>query len=398
MGVATDAAALASGPPLSGLGCMCGAGDQLEAERLRLMSHSRSIIERAECLAVREEELDRRAIAVQASAEALLDSEYDFEARCSDAEVQRLDAERMLCEVVDRESSAQATEAELQTQEAKLAELEAEAARGEAALADNELVLLEAQNAAEADLQRERDRSVALETKAAALDRECESCSCALRQAAAEDAELSGDEALLTEIETQVAPIRHGLNTRERALIAKEVEIRAWEADCDEREARLFPEYQHSFEALACAQERMRELRFREEESERQRSRLLQRQRELGGAEIRLSGFEGALRQRDSGKESLPRGLEEDEAECRGRLARLRSADAVWAERVRAQQAKVQNLEARLAELEALRFGPGRDNSSADMCGQPLGSKLTAKLGGASGAPVRVARQGAPLF
>ena len=51
-------------------------------------------------------------------------------------------------------------------------------------------------------------------------------------------------------------------------------------------------------EAVEALKRRARELLEREEESEEQAERLLQRQRALGGAEVRLTGLEAALQRR----------------------------------------------------------------------------------------------------
>lgn len=366
-----SAASLAGGPPLSGLGCTCGAGDSLEAERLRLNSHCRSISERTELLGVREEELQRRGELVQASTQSLAESERAFQDRRASAAARLAEAEQRLREVVDRDEVMQRTEADLRQEEEQLAQLEAEASRGEAGAADEELVLLEARNAVEAELERLRGERASLQAQASSLDQQLDACGQGLRKAQRDKAALLCDVALLGEIESQVAPIRRALEGRERPLAAGEGEAGAREADCEEREAHLLPEYTCGVETLAVAEERARELAAREEESERHRSRLLQRQRDLGGAEIRLSGLEGALRQQ------RPPPAGEDESDLRRRLGKLRAADAGWSEKVRAQQAAVQLLEARAAELEACSTA-AEPRASA--------SRLSAKLGhGAAG-------------
>merc|ERR1712232_306417 len=91
------------------------------------------------------------------------------------------------------------------------------------------------------------------------------------------------DGQVLDEIHLQVAPTRQGLVDRAKQLDSLEMELRAREADCDEREGRVEKEYHESANALAAAEARLQELKTREEESNNQRSRLLRRQRDLSG-------------------------------------------------------------------------------------------------------------------
>merc|ERR1711933_84866 len=132
-----------------------------------------------------------------------------------------------------------------------------------------------------------------------------------------------------------------------------ETDMRAQEADCDEREARLLPEYRRCIEALDAAEEHARELHARKDESRRQQMQLMQRQRDLGGAEIRISGIESALRrQQDTGTPKFNRpAVSVNVEEMQKRLARLRHADAEWAEQVQRQQAEIHRLEMRVELL-----------------------------------------------
>merc|ERR1712194_156798 len=112
--------------------------------------------------------------------------------------------------------------------------------------------------------------------------------------------------------------------------------------------------------SLAVAEERLRELQTREIESKRQQQCLLQRQWDLGGSEIRLSGLEGALaRQQTRGNSVETTAAREqnlsnaDVAEMQKRLTRLRRDDIDWVERTRLQQCEVQRLEALAGRLKS---------------------------------------------
>jgi len=367
---AASAAALLDSRPLSSFGCTCGAGDQLEQERLRLASHSRSVTERSECLAVREEEAAHLQSDCELRLETFLDAERAFAARRDEAARRRGEAEGALREVERQEAALADLEAALLEEEAQLQQLEVEAARGEADVADEELLLLEARGVVESELERLQLERAAQDAEASSLCRRLEDCRRAIDEAQRDMAALACDDALLAEIEAQLPALRRYSERRERALVAGEAHARAREADCEEREAWLVPEYHGCGQLLSSVEARERELRAREEEGERQRSELLQRQRDLGGAEIRLSGYEGALQQRRALAESGRLGSEaaaapEEEPELRRRLSRLRAAEAGWAEKVLAQQASVQRLEARATELEAIVARSGSDSAAA---------------------------------
>merc|ERR1712183_279271 len=118
-------------------------------------------------------------------------------------------------------------------------------------------------------------------------------------------------------------------------------------------------EYHESANALAAAEARLQELKTREEESNNQRSRLLRRQRDLSGTEIRLSGWEGVAAQSAVGVSGMGAVGGRSAAHATGQtmqmqLERLRQDDAAWAEKVRLQQASVLRLEARVEQLQAL--------------------------------------------
>lgn len=254
---------------------------------MRLTSHSRSITERAEGLVVREEELDRRAQAVQVGMLEIGTKGNEFQERRAEASRQHAAAEWLFEQADEREHAVRQEEDDLREMEAELVKLEAEATRCEAKITTEEAVQLEERNSAEMELERCRNEHFNLEERAAVLHHVCATCNQSLQEVLHEEVVLCEDEALLTEIEIQVAPVRRGLAEREQRISASELEARIREADCEEREARFCPEYQRCIEALASAEERLREVGAREQQSEKQRSRLVQRQRDLGGAEIR---------------------------------------------------------------------------------------------------------------
>ncbi|CAE8625851.1 unnamed protein product, partial [Polarella glacialis] len=229
---------------------------------------------------------------------------------------------------------------------------------GEAALAQEESNLLEERNLVEVEFQGAQLQREEAEQEALSTHWEFEDCGRQLDEAEREQWALSADQRLLEEIEAQVEPIRRRLAEREHGLQEEEEELRACEADCDEREARTLPEYQHSVQSLLAAESRQRELQSREEESSEQQQRLLQRQRHFGGEEIRLSGIEGALQRQSSLLGGTASSLTESIEDMRRKLARLRGSESDWAERERLQQLEVQLLEAQLlreprADLEA---------------------------------------------
>mmetsp|Transcript_109309 Transcript_109309/g.352876 ORF Transcript_109309/g.352876 Transcript_109309/m.352876 type:complete len:394 (+) Transcript_109309:70-1251(+) len=363
--------------PLTGLGCTCGAGLQLENERVRLVSNSRCLSDRSESLALRDAELEERVRGLDGALQRLAQSERELQERHADVEARLAQSPTLLDQVAEREEKAGRAEEELEQQASRLAELESEATSREGAVAQEELLLMQERNSVEAELERVRQGQAELDAKAEALSQEREDCLRQLDEAERERQMLRGDEALLTEIEQQVGLVRGRLSERERALAADETDFRAREADCEEREARLLPECRLGAEALARAEERLRELCAREEESKQQQCRLLRRQRDLGGEEIRLSGLEGALLRRQGGLAGPAAGPGGGEAgdveEMQRRLHRLKHADADWVERVRLQQLEVDRLEAKVLRLEA--------SSDAQVLKARSSEKRAAKIG-----------------
>lgn len=260
-------------------------------------------------------------------------------------------------EAAERERALARREKASQDQTLRVEELDRDARMQEEAVAEEELALMEERNVIEEELQKSNRHSNDLEAEVHAAQRMIQEL---IRQAAEVDQErrvLAGDEHLLSEIEDQVEPIRRSLSERERQLQESEAALSAGQADCDEREARILPEYRHCLETLDMLEQRARELQSREEESKRQHARLLQRQRDLGGAEVRLSGLEGAVQRWSQVLDSeQPRaesdGSAQDIEEMRERLARLRSSEVDWAERVRLQQREIERLESQVQQVE----------------------------------------------
>jgi len=269
----------------------------------------------------------------------------------ADAEAGLADAAQHLREVTQRDKAQAQAEEDFTHQESNLQQLEDEVHAGEDAVAEEELGLLEARSKAESELKLLRDQRDFVEQEALSIQWDFEDCGRQLDEVEREQWALEADQKLLDEIEAQVEPIRLRLLEREKRLQAEEQELRAQEADCEEREAQLLPEYQRCCQSLAAAESRQQELSAREQESLLQQQRLVQQQRDLGCEEIRLSGKEGALQRYSGG--SAGSDVPSDVEEMRRKLARLqRGSESDWAERLRLQQAKVQQLEARLLELQ----------------------------------------------
>lgn len=387
LGVAANAANLTGGPPLSGLGCTCGAGAQLEEERLRLLSHSRSIVERADALCVHEDDLNLRLVDAQEQAAALEASIMSFEGRRAQSERARCVGFQGAAEVARRDREVRCAEASCADLDKKLTEGETELSREEARLADEELLFLEARARVEAELGKLWAERCAQRDRAAADEASIEFVISDLRDTEAEEATMFSDQTLLAEVEASVAPVDAILRASERNARVREAELRAREVDCDEREALALPRHARVKEALDLAAGRLREARAQEEEGERQRSRLLGMQRDLGNAGARLAGREeallqGHLPQQPRGGVAPPlataasaAGLQHHGQPQRSWQLRneandhvvsavpgasmtaardnLRAADDIWARRVRGQQEALLQLEARAAEMQA---------------------------------------------
>lgn len=309
--------------------------------------------------------------------------------------------ESLLQEVIEQEDVVRLCEEELPTLATSTQSLETELRTEEEAVAAEELALIESRNAAEAKLQLLKDESAALEEKLVVMSRDDGECCRCFDELERERRLLRGDEAILAQVHEQVDPLRRRLSDQAAGLAAEEAELHILEVQCDEEEPQVVHEHNRTSELLSALELRACELASREEEGEQKRSRLLQRQRDLGGAEIRLSGLECALQQRraagnvaatpardgpgargaaadaregispSDGERAVElaavgsangcsatqrRDLGDDvkrEELARERLQRLRSAEADWGERMRAQQVEIQKLEARAQQLQA---------------------------------------------
>lgn len=366
-------------------GCTCGAATQLEQERERLLQVSRNVVgTRLDTLTARETELDRRVRHIEASARELLDHEQNLRERRSELDRRKADVAQSASEIAHREEALVRFETELQHGVEQLEDLQGNAARQEEELARGELNLLEARNSIDDELEYLRKECAVAEARVADLTQHCKDCSRKTEEAEREIDLLRGDQVLLEEVAAQVDPVRCSLVAQEERLVAGEREIAAREADCEERETRLFPEYHQAAEAFRVVEARRREFLAQEEASRRQLQQLLQRQRDLSGSELRLRCMEGALRRRhmlkeDKGladshssndsasscsahagttgggdHESSPEKVERshvDVEEMRTRLTRLRQGDVEWDAHVRELQADIQRLEARVDSL-----------------------------------------------
>lgn len=377
---------------LPSAGCTCSAAEQLEAERLRLVAQAQNTAYRGEQLSEREAELEQRVVTLEESEQALKLAKCGLQDRRAEIDTRILGLQEASHEADERERSAALFEEELQQRAAALCDLEQEAQALEEAVAQGELALMEERNVVEEELDQIRQQRTSFDAEAAELACEYEGVSRRLDEAERDRRVLSSDEQLLTEIEEQLEPIHRILVERERRLCDDDTEFRVREADCDEREARVAPEHRRSLEALALAEQRIGELRAREEASEAHQLRLILRQKDLGGAERHLISLEGAVQRRSGGASSDVPAAESPGSikEARSRLMRLRSADADWAERVRVQQCGVERLEAILEHLEQREAAAGASagySVRGDHIKPSSGDQLAAKLGGGLAGP-----------
>eukprot|EP00933_Yihiella_yeosuensis_P042978 TRINITY_DN3765_c1_g5_i1.p1 TRINITY_DN3765_c1_g5~~TRINITY_DN3765_c1_g5_i1.p1 ORF type:complete len:398 (+),score=117.87 TRINITY_DN3765_c1_g5_i1:67-1260(+) len=338
-------------PINSGSRCTCGSAAQLEEERQRLATQCHGFQQRVDAVVAAEQELELRAADLNEDFDRLDLGGEELLWSKADAEDGLAEADQQLRALAESRIAIAATEEGLLKEAAELQELEAEVLAEEARIAEEESQLLEARNLAESELRRFRKAHEEVEEEESSFHLEMEDCGRQLDETERQQWALNADRQLLAEIEAQVEPIRRRLMERELRLEVEEQELSAREADCDERETSLSPEYQYHIQALVTAESRHRELESREQESLEQQRRLIQRQRDLGCTEIRLSGQEGALRQQSSG--TLKSLSVESDKEVRRKLLRLRSSESDWAERLRLQQLEVQKLEARLQHLQA---------------------------------------------
>lgn len=341
----------------SGCTCTCGAGDELEAERQRIVQRSSDLGERGENLLIHETELEDRVLGLESRKERVAAAGLELRRRHAEFEAKLAQVDSLLREAAKRQEGSRLWEQMLAEQAEQLRCLEVNDIQAkEEAVAQEELALIEQRNRVEGELEAARHTHTSLESEALAHERQAEAEVLRMGEVEREVAALGDDEVLLTEIESQLEPIRRSLEAREARMHEEERRLIQQQAICEEEEASALPPWHESLNQLEALEERARELDAREEESAQQQLRLLQRQRNLGGAEIRLSGLEGALQRQDgaSGRPSV-RGESEvlDADEMHQRLLKLRRAEATWGERVREQQAETQRLEVKLKSLEA---------------------------------------------
>eukprot|EP00929_Paragymnodinium_shiwhaense_P014320 TRINITY_DN122228_c0_g1_i1.p1 TRINITY_DN122228_c0_g1~~TRINITY_DN122228_c0_g1_i1.p1 ORF type:complete len:402 (-),score=132.45 TRINITY_DN122228_c0_g1_i1:124-1329(-) len=346
-------------------GCICGAAPELEDERIRLEAVCRAAAERWSALTLREADLEKRGLRIEEHREQLWQGEAGLAERRAGTQSRLRELEELRKEVAGREAIVRRGEVELRRHVMSLETLEREVASGEETVAQEELNLIEERN-------RRDEKLHLIQAQRTDFNRQAQNDQDELREveqqfaALTEEQELlQGDEQLLLQIQEQIAPTRRSLAERESRLSSDEMDVLMRLADCEEKEAHLVPEHQRTLEALRANEGRARELQAREDESEGQRLRLLRRQRDLSGTELRLSGLETAVQRRQQsaahapdadgavarratagpGKDVRPPMHLEDMQE---RLAALRGSDEDWQEKLRQQQAEVQRLEAAL--------------------------------------------------
>lgn len=331
---------------------------ELEEERLRLMSHSRSILERCEILSVKDEELNSRMLSAEDVAIDLQASVFNFQDRREEANLRKQEADEKTRDVSYRGAELRVKQAELKDTSDRLALLEAEVTQEDAALSEDELKLLESRVSVEAELEHLRSSLVDVEARFSKLEQTFLCSRSALREVEAEEASLKGDGGLLDEIEAHVEFVTSAFNVKEKKLASEDADSRAQEGDSLEREASIFPEFHRGDDARSRAEERLRELQAKEGESEQQRIKLYERQRDLGCADIRLSGLEGALGIRPPDVEYDVEHASDcnDVFEMRIELDMLRLAESRWSDHIRDQQNSIQRLEKEIAEATLALF------------------------------------------
>lgn len=376
--------------PLSGAGCTCGAAEQLEGARAWVASQHSSIASRGESLQQREGELELRALRHGDGLQELQAATRDFMLRRAEAEApegELAEVDALLRAASQRELALHRCEGELAAQVARLEELERDVQARELEARGGEAALLEERNCIEDACAPVGAEHARLKAKAVGLDRERAAVSAKLREVEQERETLLADELLLAEIEGQIEPIRRSLAARELRLATDEADVGTHEAEREKGEAALLHEQASCDAQLHQLEDRARELRSRKEESEQQLQRVLSRQRDLGGAEIRLHGLEGALRSHAvaerTAEDSRSGSATAAPEEAQMRLAKLRRADAVWGVRVHAQEAEIRELEARVEELETAKGCTTGERSTAwgasarkGSANRLLGSKL----------------------
>lgn len=380
-------------------GCTCGAARQLDEERNKLGAQCRSSTERAGALHLREAELEERAQALEVATEEIAENERQLGERWSQAQAELAELEATQLELDRREAHMKRDEDEMRSLSASLEALEGDAGRREEALADEESALMDERNAVEDELSKLLQDKTEHRYLIKAHEDELEDLKLRIDEVEAERDMFSSDDQLLTDIQEQVEPLCSTLSQREGKLSADETDLCSREADCDQREATLVVEYRRSIDQLQVAEERTAELKQREAVSEQQLLRLIERQREQGAGELRLSSLEGALvRQRDTAPQPLNRGpTVAAEKDMRAKLAKLRRGDAEWAGRIQAQQAEVRRLQSILtaaghdknlpapARQQPAKVGATSRQPSQGRGGYPRGNVPSHPVGNAGG-------------
>lgn len=339
--------------PWGDIRCICGAGQQLESERLRLASNSRCLGDRAEALVGREADLLERAQRLDQETQALQLAIIALNESRAKAVMRLARLRELSGKLESREAGLRHSEEEVERQATEIAELEKETTAKEEAVAEEELQLMEDRNRVEAAFEHVHQQRSDLDDRALALEQQRSDTERELQELARERLLFQRDNELLIEIEEQVCIVRRNLNEQERAVAAEELDLRARQADGEERAAQLLPECQHAVQALATAEQRLHELHDREEQSRQQLCRLMRRQRDQGGEEVRLSGLEVALRRQNSGRvHPAPIVPEHDEQEMQLKLQKLKQEGTEWNDRLRLQQREVSSLEVKVRQLE----------------------------------------------
>jgi len=156
-----------------------------------------------------------------------------------------------------REAGLRHSEEEVERQATEIAELEKETTAKEEAVAEEELQLMEDRNRVEAAFEHVHQQRSDLDDRALALEQQRSDTERELQELARERLLFQRDNELLIEIEEQVCIVRRNLNEQERAVAAEELDLRARQADGEERAAQLLPECQHAVQALATAEQRL---------------------------------------------------------------------------------------------------------------------------------------------
>ena len=201
-------------------------------------------------------------------------------------------------------------------------------------MAQDESDLFEARNRIDDQVERMRREFDQIEKETQLLHLEFEEAVQQLDEVEREEWALHEDKRLLGEIEAQVEPVRRRLVERERRLHFEEEELKAQEADCEEKEAQFLPAYQQAQQAVLAVRQRQQDIDKRIEESCQQQRRLLQQFQDLGEIDGGLQ-LDGAALQSNT------------TASAEGH-----TADIDWAHSLRQQQTYLRQMEVDLLQLK----------------------------------------------